>query len=50
MPKQEERNRVMKEFCLLVLMVFWLPVIFPLAVVGGWIFTVDKQRAKQEMQ
>jgi nitrate reductase NapE component len=40
----------MKEFCLLVLTVVLLPVIFPLAVVGGWIFTVDKEKAKQEMQ
>jgi hypothetical protein len=40
----------MKEFGLLVLTVILLPVIFPLAVVGGWIFTVDKKRAKQEMQ
>lgn len=40
----------MKEFGLLVLTVILLPVIFPLAVVGGWIFTVDKKRAKQEMK
>lgn len=40
----------MKEFGLLVLAVVLLPVFFPLAVVGGWIFTVDKKRAKQEMQ
>lgn len=39
----------MKEFGLLVLAVVLLPVIFPLAVVGGWIFTVDKKRAKQEI-
>lgn len=40
----------MKEFVLLILTVILLPVIFPLAIVGGWIFTVDKKRAKQEMQ
>ena len=40
----------MKEFLMLILMVVLLPVIFPLAVVGGWIFTVDKKRAKQEMK
>lgn len=40
----------MKEFGLLILAVILLPVIFPLAVLGGWIFTTDKQRAKQEMQ
>jgi hypothetical protein len=40
----------MKEFGLLVLAVVLLPVIFPLAIVGGWIFTTDKKQAKQEMQ
>ena len=40
----------MKEFGLLILTVVLLPVIFPLAVLGGWIFTVDKKRAKQEMK
>lgn len=39
----------MKEFGLLVLTVVLLPVIFPLAVLGGWIYTTDKKRAKQEM-
>ena len=39
----------MKEFGLLILTVVLLPVIFPLAVVGGWIFTADKKQAKQEM-
>lgn len=39
----------MKEFGLLVLTVILLPVIFPLAIVGGWIYTTDKKRAKQEI-
>ena len=40
----------MKEFGLLILAVIFLPVIFPLAIVGGWIFTVDKQKALEEMK
>ena len=40
----------MKEFGLLVLAVVLLPVIFPMAVLGGWIFTTDKQKALEEMK
>lgn len=40
----------MKEFGLLILAVVLLPVIFPLAILGGWFFTTDKKRAKQEMK
>lgn len=40
----------MKEFGLLIMAVVLLPVIFPLVVIGGWIFTTDKKQAKQEME
>ncbi len=49
MPNQE-RMEVMKEFLKLVLVVVLLPVLFPLAIMGGWIFTTDKQAALEEMR
>ena len=39
----------MKMLLMIVLAVVLLPVLFPLAIVGGWMFTTDKNKAKQEM-
>lgn len=39
----------MKMLLMIVLAIVLLPVLFPLAIVGGWMFTTDKQQAKQEM-
>ena len=39
----------MKNVLMLVLVVALLPVLFPLFVLGGWMFTTDKAKAKQEM-
>lgn len=39
----------MKMLLMIVLAIVLLPVLFPLAIVGGWMFSTDKQQAKQEM-
>lgn len=40
----------MKEFLKLMLVVVLLPVIFPLAILGGWVYTTDKATALEEMK
>lgn len=39
----------MKNVLMLVLVVALLPVLFPLFVLGGWMFTTDKAKAKKEI-
>ena len=39
----------MKTVLMFVLVVLLLPVLFPLFVLGGWMFTTDKARAKSEI-
>ena len=39
----------MKMLLMIVLAVVLLPVLFPLFVLGGWMFSTDKNKAKQEM-
>lgn len=39
----------MKMLLMIVLAIVLLPVLFPLAIVGGWMLSTDKNKAKQEM-